>query len=49
MATLRETARMQRVIGRLEFQLSADNLSLSQEYRDKLKVRDGGITITEEI
>lgn len=38
MATLRETARVQRLIGRLEFELSADNLSLSQEYRDKLKV-----------
>ncbi|GMT22251.1 hypothetical protein PFISCL1PPCAC_13548, partial [Pristionchus fissidentatus] len=38
MSILRETTRVQRLIARLEFQLSADNLSLSQEYRDKLKV-----------
>ncbi|KAF8374705.1 hypothetical protein PRIPAC_81134 [Pristionchus pacificus] len=38
MATLRVTTYVQRTIGRLEFELSSDNLTLSQDYRDKLKV-----------
>ena len=38
MAVHREAVRVHRLIRRLEFELSVENLALNQEYRDKLKV-----------